>query len=95
MKTMLVKVEGRVQGVWFRDFTQKQARKLGLAGWVCNRLDGSVETEFTGEEESIKAMLGWLQQGSPQSRVDKVSMLETNAETASSIPISSSFEIRY
>ena len=65
-------VHGRVQGVFFRETTCQEARKLGLSGWVRNLADGTVETEFQGEEEGVGRMLDWLPQGSSLSRVTRV-----------------------
>ncbi len=65
-------VEGRVQGVYFRAFTVDEANRLGLSGWVRNLTDGSVETEFQGEETEVGRMSNWLHQGSPRSRVSRV-----------------------
>ncbi len=63
---------GRVQGVFFRETTRQQAQKLGLCGWVRNMADGTVETEFQGEEEAVKQLLEWLPQGSSMSQVTRV-----------------------
>ncbi|MBW2658532.1 MAG: acylphosphatase [Deltaproteobacteria bacterium] len=65
-------VRGKVQGVFFRDYTRRQAVKENLTGWVRNLPDGSVEALFSGEEKYLSAMLNWLKQGSPQSRVDSI-----------------------
>jgi acylphosphatase len=65
-------VEGRVQGVFFRSFTVQEARGLGLSGWVRNLGDGTVETEFQGEEAQVNSMLLWLHHGSPNARVARV-----------------------
>lgn len=65
-------VHGRVQGVFFRDYTRREAIHLGLTGWVRNLANGSVETEFEGTLEQVEAMLDWLTIGSPQSRVSSV-----------------------
>ncbi len=65
-------VHGRVQGVFFRDYTRREALRLGLSGWVRNLADGSVETEFEGHPEKVQAMLDWLSFGSPQSLVSRV-----------------------
>lgn len=65
-------VEGRVQGVYFRDFTAQEARRLGLSGWVRNLADGTVEAEFQGEEAEVARLVQWLHQGSPLSRVSMV-----------------------
>ncbi len=65
-------VHGRVQGVFFRETTRQEAQKLGLCGWVRNMSDGSVETEFQGEEGAVKQLLVWLSQGSSMSQVARV-----------------------
>jgi len=69
-------VTGRVQGVFFRDWTVEQARALGLDGWVRNRADGSVEMVVAGASEMVEAMIARVRQGSPASRVDDVAVSE-------------------
>lgn len=69
-------VTGRVQGVFFRDWTLKQARALGLDGWVRNRADGSVEMVVAGAPEMVEAMIARARQGSPASRVDDIAVSE-------------------
>ncbi|XP_065167563.1 acylphosphatase-1-like [Atheta coriaria] len=65
-------VYGRVQGVFFRKFTQKQAVKLGLSGWCMNTESGTVQGNMQGTASKIAEMKSWLQNvGSPQSRIDK------------------------
>jgi acylphosphatase len=76
IKRVHVIVEGRVQGVFFRAFTRDEALKLGLAGWVRNRPDGSVEAIIEGQEAAVKKMLQWFHQGSPHSQVAKVHATE-------------------
>ena len=56
-------VRGRVQGVYFRQSTRDEAKRLGLSGWVRNRWDGSVELEAIGESAAIDALLKWLRHG--------------------------------
>jgi len=56
-------VSGRVQGVWFRAHTQKQAQQLDLKGWVRNLDDGRVEVFACGDEEPLERFHLWLQQG--------------------------------
>lgn len=73
-------VQGRVQGVFFRETTRRQAESLGLSGWVRNLADGTVETEFQGEEKAVEAMLSWLPQGSALSRVARVESLEIDPD---------------
>ena len=65
-------VHGRVQGVYFRHYTVKEAERLCLTGWVRNLADGSVEAEFQGEDGEVALMVNWLHQGSPLSQVNRV-----------------------
>lgn len=65
-------VRGRVQGVFFRASTQREAKRLGLTGWVKNRGDGSVEFCAEGEEEELKALIGWANRGPTAARVERV-----------------------
>jgi acylphosphatase len=65
-------VHGRVQGVYFRQTTCQQAEILGLSGWVRNMANGTVETEFQGEDEAVARMLDWLAQGPSFSTVTLV-----------------------
>ncbi len=90
MKTIHVIVEGRVQGVCFRDYTQQQARHLNLSGWIRNRRDGTVEAIFSGDDSDIRSILEWLRQGSPASRVEKVRSQDVTSEEDYS-----TFEVRY
>jgi acylphosphatase len=72
LKQLQVIVRGRVQGVYFRASTQREARRLGLVGWVKNRGDGSVEIVAEGEEVAIRELYGWAQKGPSAARVDRV-----------------------
>ena len=65
-------VRGRVQGVFFRASAQREARQLGLTGWVKNRNDGAVELVAEGEEDQVKDLLAWAQSGPSTARVDRV-----------------------
>lgn len=60
-----IKVRGRVQGVFFRVSTQKEASRLGLAGFVFNEADGSVYIEVEGEQDIIDKLLLWIRRGGP------------------------------
>ena len=60
-----IKVEGRVQGVFFRVSTQKEAIRLGLKGFVRNEYDGSVYLEVEGRQEEIDQLLSWIGKGGP------------------------------
>lgn len=57
------RVTGRVQGVAFRAWTQGQAQKAGVHGWVCNNPDGSVSALMVGEEDAVQAMVDALWSG--------------------------------
>lgn len=71
-KRVHIIVEGRVQGVFFRDYTQKKGSKLGLAGWVRNQNNGSVEAVIEGDAAAVDQMIAWFHKGSPLSEVTKV-----------------------
>lgn len=71
-------VHGRVQGVFFRAYTQDEAVRLGLKGWVRNRPDGSVETVLEGEDSAVEQLVLWLHKGSPMSLVSGVVVTEEN-----------------
>jgi acylphosphatase len=69
---MRVRVRGRVQGVFFRAETRARAESLGLAGWVRNASDGSVEAVFEGESERVDSMVEWCRRGPGGAIVDDV-----------------------
>ena len=69
-------VSGRVQGVGFRWFVENEASKLGIAGWVRNRQDGSVEVLAAGSKEQLDSLHAILQQGPRAARVDSVDVSE-------------------
>lgn len=66
------RVTGKVQGVWFRESTRREAERLGLAGHAMNLADGSVEVVAAGGEAELAALAAWLQSGPPMARVDAV-----------------------
>ncbi len=72
LKQLHLLVKGRVQGVYFRASTQREARRLGISGWVKNKNDGSMEILAEGEEVAIRELYGWAQKGPSAARVDKV-----------------------
>ena len=71
--TVAVRIEGRVQGVWYRGWTVDQATRRGLRGWVRNRRDGSVEALFIGPAEAVSAMVAACRTGPTAARVSGVS----------------------
>ena len=84
----LLRVEGRVQGVGFREGCVQRVRTLGLTGFVRNRRDDSVEVMLQGPADTVARMQAWLHEGPPLARVDRV--------TVSSAPVAvfESFERR-
>ena len=67
-----VTVSGRVQGVFFRDGCSREARGRGVAGWVRNRADGTVEAVLEGEPEAVEQVLAWMRAGTTSARVTDV-----------------------
>jgi acylphosphatase len=75
-----VVVHGRVQGVFFRDSTRQRARAHGVAGWVRNRIDGTVEAVIEGEPEAVQRLLRFLETGPPHAHVDRVEVSNEEPE---------------
>ena len=71
-KRATITVRGRVQGVFFRSNAEKEARKLGLKGYVKNTDDGSVEIVAEGSGQKIKSMIEWCRKGPAFSKVDDI-----------------------
>ena len=72
MERLEVVVTGRVQGVNFRYYTQRESERLELRGYVLNRQDGSVEVVAEGERAALEALLAWLHRGPPAARVEQL-----------------------
>ncbi len=83
-----VVVHGRVQGVFFRDTTRREASRRGVAGWVTNRPDGAVEAVFEGPRDEVAAMVEFCSSGPRGADVDDV---ETSEEEPEGL---SGFEVR-
>jgi acylphosphatase len=71
-RTLALRVHGRVQGVWFRGWTVEQASALGLAGWVRNRADGTVEILARGPAAAVEDLARRCHDGPPAARVTRV-----------------------
>ena len=69
-------VAGRVQGVWFRGSTQKQAQAMGVTGWAKNLPDGRVEVLMCGDTDALDILQSWLKKGPPLARVDSLQIVE-------------------
>lgn len=71
---------GRVQGVFFRDTTRRMAESRGVAGWVRNRGDGTVEAVFEGDADAVAAMVEAVRRGPGRAEVDRVEVSEEPPE---------------
>ncbi|HEX3065862.1 MAG TPA: acylphosphatase [Dongiaceae bacterium] len=80
MTARLVRIRGKVQGVWYRSWTVEQAAQRGVRGWVRNRQDGSVEALFAGEPAMIDEMISVCRKGPRLARVDSISSEPTVEE---------------
>lgn len=80
VETLRVQVRGKVQGVGFRMSTVRHAHSLGVAGWVRNLDDGSVEALIQGPHDRIDEMLSWLRVGPPAARVEELASEEVQGD---------------
>jgi len=89
MKAVHARITGRVQGVSFRYWTEQEATRLGVAGWVRNEPDGSVELYAEGSADAVEALLAWCRQGPSPAWVRDVAVRDEEPVGAGS------FEVRY
>jgi acylphosphatase len=82
------RVTGRVQGVFFRASTRREAQNLGLTGYAKNLPDGSVEVLACGPESAVEQLGEWLWVGPPAARVSQVDGMPVNAESPPDFSIS-------
>lgn len=75
-KHLIIKVLGKVQGVFFRDSTRQKAQELGITGIVKNEPDGSVYIEAEGPERKLHALVAWCHEGPQYAEVEKVETQE-------------------
>lgn len=87
MKTVTVRIEGRVQGVYYRAWTEQTARRLNLDGWVRNRRDGSVEAVFSGPEAQVDEMLRRCAEGPPDANVTSVTVTDESGAPPSGFSV--------
>lgn len=71
--TIVARITGRVQGVWYRGWTRTEAQKLGISGWVRNESDGSVTALLQGPASAVEVMTGLLRRGPPAAHVEELS----------------------
>ncbi|CAN0926941.1 acyP [Linum grandiflorum] len=79
-KTVKVVIKGRVQGVFYRDWTVATATELGLKGWVRNRRDGTVEALFSGESAKVEEMEQRCRRGPPSAVVTGLDVVPCDDE---------------
>lgn len=84
----VLRIHGRVQGVWYRASAQQEAVRLGLRGWVRNRADGSVEALAAGPEAVVAAFIAWARRGPPKAHVERIDI------SAAELPDGDGFEVR-
>jgi len=75
-----VVVEGRVQGVWFRESTRRMAEEVGVAGWVRNLPGGDVEAVFEGSREAVAQAVAWAWGGPPNATVTALTEIAEEPE---------------
>ena len=75
-----VVVHGFVHGVFFRDTVQRRAQSAGVAGWVRNNWDGTVEAVFEGELEGVERLVAFCREGPRGARVDRVEIAAEDPE---------------
>jgi acylphosphatase len=79
-KIVRVTIKGRVQGVGYRAWTQMEAYRLGISGWVRNRFNGDVEAVFAGPVDAVEALCAACWHGPSLSRVNKLLIEDASAE---------------
>ncbi len=90
MEIRRYRLSGRVQGVGFRFFTRRAAEKLGVDGWVRNRLDGAVEVMARADPFTLDAFETMLQRGPMGARVDEI-----EKETLENAQVGDGFQVRF
>jgi acylphosphatase len=75
-----VRVHGSVQGVFFRDTTRRRAESRGVAGWVRNCADGTVEALFEGDPDAVESMVAFAREGPRGAQVEHVDVQDTETE---------------
>ena len=82
-----VRVHGEVQGVFFRDSAQRQASSRGVAGWVRNCPDGTVEAWFEGAPDDVESLVAWARSGPSRASVERVDVDEADPSGMASFEV--------
>ena len=80
-------VQGRVQGVFFRDSVRERARAHGVSGWICNRSDGAVEAVLEGRPDNVERVVRFCRTGPRQASVERIDVSEEELEGLSGFEI--------
>lgn len=87
MTCQRVIVHGRVQGVFFRDSCRAEAAARGVAGWVRNRPDGTVEALFEGGQDAVDRLVAWAHQGPAAAQVERVEVFDEQPSGATDFEV--------
>jgi acylphosphatase len=79
-RTCRLTIRGQVQGVWFRESMRLEAERLGVTGWVRNRLDGTVEAIVQGQARAVEAMIAWARRGPEAAEVSGVEVADAQGD---------------
>jgi acylphosphatase len=79
-RTCRLTIRGQVQGVWFRESMRLEAERLGVTGWVRNRIDGSVEAVVQGQARAVEAMIAWARRGPEAAEVFGVEVADAQGD---------------
>ena len=82
-----VVAHGHVQGVFFRDSTRQRAESAGVAGWVANRPDGTVEAVLEGDADAVEELVRWMHDGPRGAAVDRTEVNEEEPEGLSGFDV--------
>ncbi|HCM77191.1 MAG TPA: acylphosphatase [Cytophagales bacterium] len=74
-KAYQLNIKGRVQGVFYRASMRNMASELGIMGYVCNQMDGSVYAEIEGSEDKLNQLIAWCKVGPSGAKVEEVNIL--------------------
>lgn len=85
-RTLAVRVEGTVQGVFFRAYASENAKRLGVTGWVANREDGAVEGVLHGPGEALGELIKLLRHGPPEAIVTNIDVRSADRSLATQAP---------
>lgn len=82
-----MRIAGRVQGVYYRDSCRQIAQRLGVAGWVRNCADGTVEAAAEGPRDAVDALATWCHEGPPRAEVTSVDITDEKPEGLTSFRV--------